>query len=86
MKPLDEVNNKEAEEKNRWTFRERQREEKEREGRFSDVMPRLSRGHTHTQFSLKLQDSEVWWEFQKVKITSCHLFFNQILIYYTRSG
>ncbi len=65
---------------------EKGRERKEREGRFSDVMPRLSRGHTHTQFSLKLQDSEVWWEFQKVKMTSCNLFFNQILIYYTTSG
>ncbi len=76
MKPLDEVNNKRPEEKNRWTFREREREEKEREGRLSDVMPRLCGGHTHTRFSLKLQVSEVWWEFQKVKMTSYNLLFS----------
>lgn len=69
-KPLDGVNNKGPGEKNRWTFREREREEKEREGRLSDVMPRLCRGHAHTQCSLEWHDSEVWWEFQKIKMTS----------------
>jgi len=32
VKPLDGVNNKSPGEKNRWTFREREREKKEREG------------------------------------------------------
>jgi len=30
-------------------------------------MPKLCRGHTHTQCSLEWHDSEVWWEFEKVK-------------------
>lgn len=57
VKPLDEVNNKGPGEKNRWTFREREREEKEREGRLSDMMPRFCRGDTDIQCSLKLHGS-----------------------------